>query len=208
VLLYYPASHGGSHLARWRGRATFSAVLLNTAAVAAAAEELEVNPLRLEFLDRLPGRDQLLAALATTRDQQQAYVDRLMHATALQLVVAHTARASVRIAARGGLSPRRMRKVEDYARAHLAEATCVADLAAVAGLSQWHFTRVFVQTTGMSPWRWVQRLRMEHAAALLADGRPLLQAVLATGHASPSHFTKMFRRHFGVTPGQLLRSRT
>lgn len=54
--------------------------------------------------------------------------------------------------------------MEDYARAHLSADVALADLAAQAGLSQFHFCREFGHTTGETPARFLARLRMDEAA--------------------------------------------
>jgi AraC family transcriptional regulator len=61
---------------------------------------------------------------------------------------------------RGGLPITRLRKVEDYVRAHLAESISIEKLAESTEMSPFHFSRVFKQSTGMTPLQFVIRERM------------------------------------------------
>ena len=61
---------------------------------------------------------------------------------------------------RGGLPIARLRKIEDYVRAHLAENISIETLAELAELNPFHFSRVFKQTTGTKPLQFVTRERM------------------------------------------------
>ncbi|MCB5908915.1 helix-turn-helix domain-containing protein [Streptomyces pinistramenti] len=63
----------------------------------------------------------------------------------------------------GGLPPCRLAEVVDFIHAHLSQRVTPADLAAVAGIGESHFTRVFKVSTGQSPHRYVTQRRVEHA---------------------------------------------
>lgn len=104
----------------------------------------------------------------------------------------------------GGLSPRRLRRVLDYVEANLAGEITLADLAGVACLSPYHFSRCFKRATGEGAHRHVMRRRVERAKALLRDpdGPPLAEVAVASGFADQSHFTAAFRRETGTTPGR------
>jgi AraC family transcriptional regulator len=54
----------------------------------------------------------------------------------------------------------------------------------------------------MTVWQYSRRLRLEWAAAQLTEQRSLAQIAVEAGFAGQSHFTRAFRRHFGVTPGR------
>ena len=98
---------------------------------------------------------------------------------------------------------RRIARVIDYVEAHLEEPIDLADLAGVAAISVFHFSRVFRAATGQTPHRYVQARRVERAKAMLTDpALPLAQAAFACGFASQSHFGQVFRAHTGMTPGE------
>ncbi|MGW7288858.1 helix-turn-helix domain-containing protein [Streptomyces sp. NPDC054847] len=101
----------------------------------------------------------------------------------------------------GGLPPRRLAEVLDYIHTNLARRIRLADLAAVAGVSESHFTRVFRTSTGESPHRYVLQRRLEHARReLTRTDRPIAEIAAEAGFADQSHLTRMMRRHDGATP--------
>ncbi len=70
-----------------------------------------------------------------------------------------------------------------------------------AGRGHEHVCRVARQHLGVSPSSYVNRIRMEHAAMLLAsDDTPIPEVALSCGIENQSHFYRVFRRHYGVTP--------
>jgi AraC family transcriptional regulator len=95
----------------------------------------------------------------------------------------------------------RLRKIEDYVRAHLAESISVEALAELVALSRFHFSRVFKHATGMSPLQFVTRERIVRAQQLVCEtSRSLIEIALEVGYTSPSHFAQVFRRVVGVAP--------
>ena len=155
------------------------------------------------------GRDETLAHLcfactamlaAPTPGNSRRVAD-LTQLFASFLVENYTAAASGKPAFRGGLPIRQLRKVEDYLNERLAEEVSVAALAGLVDLSPFHFCRVFRQTTGMSPWRFVTRERITRAQQLIREtSHSLIEIALEVGYTSPSHFAQVFRRVVGVTP--------
>ena len=101
----------------------------------------------------------------------------------------------------GRLSPERLESVQRFVAARLSEPIHVEDLAAVAGLSPFHFSRMFHAATGKAPHAYVTACRMDKAKRLLAE-TDLALAKVATevGYRTQAHFTGVFHRHVGVTP--------
>jgi AraC family transcriptional regulator len=75
--------------------------------------------------------------------------------------------------------------------------------AAQAGLSAFHFLRLFSQVLGVTPHQYLVRSRLRHAARLLADdeGRAVTDIALDVGFADLSNFVRTFHRAAGVSPG-------
>ena len=67
------------------------------------------------------------------------------------------------------VSPR-IRRVQEYVEVHVGEALCLDDLADVAGLSRYHFSRVFRDEVGQTPWAFVRDARIERAKKRLREG--------------------------------------
>ncbi len=104
------------------------------------------------------------------------------------------------------LSPGRLDRVVGFVDAHLAQPIRLDDLAAVAELSPYHFSRVFKLATGETPYNFVLARRLDRARALLAGGVvPLATIALACGFSSQSHFTSAFTREMGLAPGRYRR---
>jgi AraC-like DNA-binding protein len=104
---------------------------------------------------------------------------------------------------RGGIPPGAMRRVREYVETHLSESMDLAELAAVAGLSVYHFARAFKQTAGVTPHHYLVRQRIERAQEMLARSElPLSEVALATGFSDQSHLARHFRQLVGMTPGQ------
>ncbi|HEY2048904.1 MAG TPA: AraC family transcriptional regulator [Caulobacteraceae bacterium] len=108
----------------------------------------------------------------------------------------------------GGLAPWQAKRAEELMLKNLAEDLRLADVAAACELSAAHFSRSFHKTFGAPPYRWLQTRRIERAKTLLADSkRPLAEIALECGFTEQSHFTKVFTRLVGVSPGAWRRLR-
>ncbi len=76
-----------------------------------------------------------------------------------------------------------------------------------AGLSPFHFLRVFSGTLGVTPHQYLVRTRLRRAARLLAEGgRPVTDVALEVGFEDLSNFVRSFRRAAGVSPGRFRRA--
>ena len=77
------------------------------------------------------------------------------------------------------------------------------ELAAIAGMSKYHFLRVFRRLTGVTPHQYLVSARLRRAALGLASSRrPVLEIALDAGFGDLSTFNKSFRAAFGLTPTQ------
>jgi AraC family transcriptional regulator len=102
----------------------------------------------------------------------------------------------------------RLRRVLDYISVHLADEITLVGLARVAGLSAFHFARMFTDAIGVSPRRYVSRMRLENAMAEIAAARlPLAQIAFNARFSSQANFTRAFRRATGMTPAEYRRRR-
>ncbi len=96
-----------------------------------------------------------------------------------------------------------MRRVHEYIEAHLNDTVELLELAAIAGLSIFHFARQFKQSAGVTPHYYLIRSRIERARELLAGtDLSLSEIAFATGFSDQSHLTRHFRQMIGMTPGQ------
>lgn len=101
----------------------------------------------------------------------------------------------------GRLARHALRSVEEYIYAHLDQDIALADLANVAHLSEFHFARLFKQTTGLPPHQFVIHQRVERAKRLIAARRlSLAQVAVEVGFNDQSQLNRHFKRLVGVTP--------
>jgi len=96
----------------------------------------------------------------------------------------------------------RLRRVLDYIEASLDERTLsLAEIASVANLSPFHFSRAFKRATGLPPHRFVIERRVERAKVLMTDPElSLAEVAAAAGFANQAHFSTIFRRLTNMSP--------
>jgi AraC family transcriptional regulator len=73
--------------------------------------------------------------------------------------------------------------------------------ASVAGLSNFHFLRIFAKAVGVTPHQYLVRCRLRRAAQMLAESnRPISDIALEVGFTDLSNFVRTFGRAAGVSP--------
>lgn len=97
--------------------------------------------------------------------------------------------------------PQEVEAVCTFIQQHYAEHLTLEHLCRCAGLSKSTLLRTFVQAKGVTPYRYLEAIRIQKAQQLLGHGFSPAEAALRTGFADQSHFTKTFSRFIGLTPG-------
>jgi AraC family transcriptional regulator len=139
--------------------------------------------------------------LSTRTSGNTKHVAAFAHFLAIYIAEKYTKVGAEKGDHRGGLPIARLRKVEDYVGAHLAESVSIEKLAELTELSPFHFSRAFKQSTGITPLQFVTRQRMLRAQQLIREtSRSLIEIALEVGYTSPSHFAQVFRRTVGMAP--------
>jgi AraC-like DNA-binding protein len=90
----------------------------------------------------------------------------------------------------------------EFLRAHTDRAVTLAELAAGANLDAYRLTRAFTRVLGMPPHAYHLQRRLRAAQHRLAIGDAVLEVAHAGGFADQAHFTRLFKRLTGVSPGQ------
>jgi AraC family transcriptional regulator len=104
-------------------------------------------------------------------------------------------------AVRGGLTVRQLRRIKDFIGAKISSDITISDLAAVVGLSQFHFIRAFKDQVGLSPYQYVLSERIRRARGLLSDrDLSIADVALAVGFHDAAQLNRVFRKFVGVTP--------
>jgi AraC family transcriptional regulator len=94
-------------------------------------------------------------------------------------------------------------RIREFIDANLGRELGVSELAAVVGLSSAYFVRIFAATFGRTPHRYVLERRIQVAVRLLSEReRPIAEIAYTLGFSSQAHFTAVFRRQTGHTPGR------
>lgn len=102
----------------------------------------------------------------------------------------------------GGLSSRKLQAAIDYITTHLESSISLNDLARISQInSDYYFSRLFKQSTGISPYQYVIQQRIEKAKQLLKqDNLPLVEIALMCGFSSQSAFSRTFSKLVKTTP--------
>lgn len=104
----------------------------------------------------------------------------------------------------GRLSPEKAERLRAHILASLAKPIRIEDLAALVGLGTTQFRIVFKKTFGTSPTRYILQERVNWAQWLLSStDKSIASIAVETGFADQAHFTFVFRRLAGVTPGEV-----
>jgi len=152
----------------------------------------------------LPAAPSTTAALAMAERAMRIHEPALLHEAALSIAsLAFTSSwaPSHRLALPTDAQARRVARVLRHVDAAPASDCSLSTLAALAGLSIFHFSRVFRALVGQTPHQYVMAARLRAAAASLSTTRaPIIEVALDCGFRDLSHFTASFHRAFGVSP--------
>ena len=147
-------------------------------------------------------------ALNIANEIEGGFLDRILAdalntALAVQITRLFVDPSAITLAPLNGLSRERLKRVQEYIEAHLHDQLTLTEIAGVACLSSYHFSRSFKQAVGVGPQRYVMQRRIERAKTLMRrTNQPLAFIAQEAGFADQSHLTSIFRREMGVTPGR------
>lgn len=107
----------------------------------------------------------------------------------------------ISLAARLGTRSERIVNAVAYMEEHIEDGLDMAECAASTGITRRQLERLFADHLGTSPRQYLNDLRLRHGRALLTEtNMTVLEVAIACGYISSSHFSKSFRKKFGVTP--------
>lgn len=103
----------------------------------------------------------------------------------------------------------RVRRAIEHMASHLADPLTIEELRSVAGVSRSQLAAIFEPATGLTPMRYLEKLRLERAMQILRlTSRPIESIAAEVGFCDPKHFAKRFRAVVGVTPSGYRRNGT
>ncbi len=143
----------------------------------------------------------MLEEIANGPSASALKLDCLLETVLIQLIDRHSSRIRDVAPQAVALAPWRLRRVLDFIDAELGADIGLADLAAAAGSSQFHFSRAFALATGHSPYQYLLRKRLQFGRVLLASSEePLPHVARRCGFRSTRQFGAMFRKSVGIGP--------
>ncbi|HUR97046.1 MAG TPA: AraC family transcriptional regulator [Pyrinomonadaceae bacterium] len=143
----------------------------------------------------------LLAEADSATPAGRLFVDSLIHTLTLHLLTHYGTSQQMAPSISGGLTGFKLRRVKEFINANLEEDLSLAEISAVADLSQFHFARAFRKSTGLTPQQFLMQQRIERAKELLSkEDLPIVEVSLRTGFKNQSHFTSLFRKFTSLTP--------
>jgi AraC family transcriptional regulator len=179
-----------------------------------AREEFDRDPGELLLLDKVGLTDPLLSELmlALAREvnapgMRRIYSDSLLTTLGITVLKRHATLLHIkeppgagRYNYSGGLTGWQLRRVTEHVASNALRDVSLDELVQITGLSRAQFFRAFRRSTGYTPARYVQQLRMRHAAALLDEGRTIGDVAQVVGYVNSSYFAAVFRRYNGTNP--------
>ena len=97
-----------------------------------------------------------------------------------------------------------IKAVCDYLEKHYMESISLDNLCGLTSLSKYYLLRSFTKQKGISPYSYLETIRIDRAKKLLEQGALPLEAALQTGFNDQSHFTNFFKKFIGLTPKQYM----
>ena len=101
-----------------------------------------------------------------------------------------------------GDANRYVQQIENYIRLSYMQPIRVEQLAKQLNLDRRYLTRLFKQSTGLSIQDYLLKIRLQEADKYLRQGRSVKEAAGLSGYGDVSNFSKLFKRHYGITPAQ------
>lgn len=195
------------HKDRWDKPGEFTLLILDPANVTRIAEH-SFDSSRIQILPRFAMRDGLIHQIGTALEAElrcggsgiDLYWDSLTAALSAHLLRNHSSVS--RLPDPSGSNHDQVRRAAEFIQDNFQQNLRLADVAAVAHLSEFHFARLFRQVMGVSPHKFLIERRIEHAQGLLRSTKlPVHEVAYRVGFSNQSHFTAHFRRIVGTTPG-------
>ncbi|WP_265821268.1 AraC family transcriptional regulator [Geovibrio ferrireducens] len=94
----------------------------------------------------------------------------------------------------------------DYLEENYSRNISLDELSRLAGMSKFHLLRSFTRQNGISPYGYLSTVRIDKSKKMLKEGLSLVDTALETGFSDQSHFSNVFKKFTGLTPGQYMKT--
>jgi len=196
------------HAIRWQSEMEVLSMTLEPSFVMKALQE-SVNPDRVELIMHRGHSDPLIREILLALKVEleagcpsgRLYGEAMGTALAVHLLKTYTTLQSTPFQSEDGLPQHKLTQVLEYIQAHLDQDIRLTDLAALTGVSQYHFCRLFKRSLGATPHQYVLQQRIERSKQLLKQkDLAIADIALMCGFKTQSHLTTLFRKSTGTTP--------
>ena len=161
-----------------------------------------VSPLDAHLVDALA---RLIRAVDDPRERR-VLAPLILREIVFRLLCTDAA-ALLRQAVRGPAERDRIRRAMQFIESRFEQRLSVEEVARRVAMSPSHFAHRFKDVASVSPLQYQKHLRLERARELLlAQREPAAQIAASVGYASPAHFTRDFKREFGLSPARYARA--
>ena len=144
----------------------------------------------------------LLPAMANPENAHPLFLDHVGLALSAHIAHVYGKMTPARGRFEGGLAAWQQQRAIEVLTADLKQEISLNQLAEQCGVSVRHFARAFRESTGMPPHRWLLKQRIDRALAMLPNKRLSLAEIASfCGFSDQSHFTRVFTRMVGMSPG-------
>src|SRR5688572_10852783 len=149
-----------------------------------------------------------LRAEAARASASSLFVRSIGYAIAVHLARSYTVLSSEAKGETSALPGFKLRRITDWMTDNMAEEFSLGRLAEQAGMSEFHFNRLFKRATGVPPSQHLIKLRLDAARRLLREtNKSIITIANDVGYSNPSHFAQLFRKEAGLTPSEYRRQR-
>jgi len=208
-LIIVPANT--THQAAWYSEGASLAIVIDPLMFSQAIYEV-IDPDKIELLPKFATLDPfvyqigvaLKSALLKNGSTSRLYAESLINTLIIHLLENYSTTRKNSFAPIAGTLPQyKLQQVIDYIQAYLDSDLSLNQLAASVQMSPHYFSRLFKETTGFTPHKYVINCRIERAKELLKQKQiSIAEIAKEVGFVDQSHLNRYFKRKVGITPKQ------